>query len=86
MASITFGCDEKGEHQIYDRKEVFHKVGIFLGKMWNGFQSCGNCENCRNYFFVIKELEGVGFGKSSIVNEGIRVNKKDSIFIRIKNI
>ena len=63
MASITFGCDEKGEHQICDRKEVLHEVEVFLSKMWNNCQSCGNCKNCRNYSFVIKELEGVGFGK-----------------------
>ena len=35
MASITFGCDEKGEHQICDRKEILHEVGVFLSKMWN---------------------------------------------------
>ena len=32
--------------------------------MWNSCQSCGDCENCRNYSFVIQELERVGFGKS----------------------
>ena len=63
MTSITFGCDEKGEHEICDRKKVLHEVGVFLGKMWNGYQNCGNCENCRNCSFIIKELEGVGFGK-----------------------
>ena len=63
MASITFGCNEKSEHQICDRKEVLHEVGVFLGKMWNGYRNCGNCENYRNCSFVIKELDGVGFGK-----------------------
>ena len=38
MDSITFGCDEKGEHQICDRKEVLHEVGVFLSKMWNDCQ------------------------------------------------
>ena len=76
MASITFSVNEKGQYQICNKKEVSHKLGVFLGKMWNGCRSCQNYEHCTNYNFVSDKLERAGFGKRENDARFWRVYKK----------
>lgn len=65
MASITFAIDTKGEYLICNRDEVLHEVGKFVGDMWSKSKKCENCSCCRGYYFVLDQLKGVNFGKSS---------------------
>ena len=68
MASVNFGVNKKGVYQLYNNKEVLHEIGFFLGQMWNGCRSCGNCKICTDYSFVVEELGKVGFGKREEAN------------------
>ena len=63
MASNTYNINKKGQYQICNNKEVFHEIGVLLGKMWNGCHRCRNCKNCTNYNFLIEDLDIAGFVK-----------------------
>ena len=69
MASNTYGINKTGQYQICDNKEVFHEIGVLLGKMWHGknveCHRCRNCKNCTNYNFLIEDLDRAGFVKIS---------------------
>lgn len=64
MSSVkTFGVNEKGVYQLCDINEILFQIGTFLRKMWKGCHSRENCKVCKDYSFVLEELERDRFGK-----------------------